>query len=340
VLIKYFVDYLVRQEKIYLADIENSFFIYKKLNKKVKLDSTIIKLNYSNESPYTGKIFNTTSIIENNNLYLWFHKETLEIKKYLPVGLLLFRQLVAINANSVSIFEGESNKVVVIKDGVLLASFKKQKISKQDIMLIKEEYLLSSVKIYDKNEYASFLEKSYTYLTYSDIGRILEVNINIKNIFTSLVRWTAFPFLLSAIVISLVLAGYNFYIEEENKSIISNSKKTQVSINKIIGNIKKNKRSNELFTEIHNEFKYASKREALFYILEVNKEMNMTINLIRMSDDNINFFIKTEDESQIPLFVTKLFQKNLFIEVKNISSVKVQKKWTKAQIKAKLKERD
>ena len=55
-------NYLIKKNIISISSFEESFFIYKKLDKKIKLTTEIIELNYGNESPYESNQLNITSI--------------------------------------------------------------------------------------------------------------------------------------------------------------------------------------------------------------------------------------------------------------------------------------
>jgi hypothetical protein len=332
-------NYFLKKKTIHLAPMNQTFFIYKYLDKKINLTQEIIALNYSKESPYGEEKASITSIIEDKDLYLWFHKPSLEMKKYLPLSLLLFRHLVAKNSTSIALFEGKVNKILVVKNNKLLSAFEKRSVSERDILLIKEEYMIDKVDRFSEDEYFRFLKKSYQYLTFKDLLSILKFQFDIKTAFNALVKWLSFPLLLTSILISVGLWASSFYIDHQTEELKKNSKQGNTSIRIINQKLTKNQQLNELFMELQKEFKYANKVEALLEILKVTKEMNMSINLLHMNDENINFTVKTENEADIPQFTTQLFKTDCFVDIKNISSRKVAKVIT-SEIKAKLKARE
>ena len=202
---------------------EDSFFLYKKLNKKLNLTNEIIKINYGKESPYKNSTLNITSILNKKNLYLWFHKNT-NHTRFLPLDLLLFRTLSVNYNNIICIFKEDVDKILIIKENQLIASFLKKNINESNIILIKNEYGIKDIKIFKDNELKNFCEKGYKYLTYNDLFNILNIEINIKRIGTTLIRWIAFPFLLSSIILVLIIGIYSFYRESENKKLLENYK--------------------------------------------------------------------------------------------------------------------
>jgi len=337
-IIEMLLNYLIKKSILTFSSMEESFFVYKKLDKKLKLTPEIIALNYTKDSPYSEKESNITSIINHPNLYLWFYKEN-EKKKHIPEALCLFRELNLKYDNTICIFEDSINKVLVIKENRLVASFIKKSIQQRDIALIKDEFFLDKVVQFSKQEYVTYQKEYFKHIAYTDILSILNISIDFKSIFNRIVKWSALPFLVSSILLTAVIGGYDFYQKSQNENLLSmyrNSTKNTVEIKE---NINKNEALNEVFNSMKNEFKYIDKTLIVSEIIKSTNDLNMTLDFIRISNNNVDFIVKTKNEEKIPLYTQKLFKCKLFSDIKNISSQKIRKNITKATMQAKLKER-
>ena len=337
-IVEILVNHLIKKKIINLSPIEESFFLYKKLDKKIKLTTEIIELNYGKESPYKDSKLNITSVIDSENLYLWFNKEDKK-SRFLPLSLLLFRKLSAQYKNTICIFKGDVDKVLIIKNSQLVASFIKKNICDSDIVLIKNEYFLEDIKIFNENEFETFFQDSFRYLSYNDVFNILNIKMDIKSGVNTFITWSALPFLISSILLVLIIGSYNFYRQTENEKLLKRYNESKSTTQEMKSDINRNEEFNEVFTVLSKEFKYKDKAVIFSEILKISKDMNMSLEFIRIHDMNVNFVIVTKNEEKIPLFTTKLFETTLFKDVKNISSQKLRKLFTKATMQAKLTER-
>ena len=329
---------LIKKKIIKFSKMEENFFIYKKLDKKIKLSQEIIKINYSSESPFLENETNITSVSEENYLYLWFSKKN-ESQRYLPESLLLFRHLVKNYQDAVCVFHGDVNRVLIIKNSMLMASFVKRNISERDLLLMKDEYFLDAEVIFDKDEYESFLKRSYKYLLPYDLLSILNIQLDLKRTLNSMIQWSALPLLISSIVLTGLIAGYDFYQKAENEKLFNIFKESAKSTTEIKNSVNKNEELSEVFFTLKNEFKYVNKSLAISKILEISEDLNVTLDFIRIDDARVQFVFITLKEERIPLYTTKLFESQLFSDIKNISSQKIRRTITRATMQAKLKER-
>jgi len=330
--------YFIKRGIIKRSKIEDSFFIYKKLDKKIKLSQEIIKLNYTKESPFLEIETNITSIFEETNLYLWFYKDS-ESYRYLPESLLLFRYLVKKYDDRIIIFQGNINYVVIIKNGILISSFSKKNIDKNNLLSIKDEYFVEKEIFFLEEEYNVFLEKSYSSLKYNDLFQILNIKLDIKSVLNNIIQWIALPLLFSSLLLTGIIAGYTFYQKNENSKLFENYRSSTKEIREIKDNVNRNEELNRVFLSLKNEFKYIDKSLAMSEIIKISKDLNITLSFIRLEDFRVNFVFFTEKEENVPLFTTKLFESNLFSDIKNISSHRIRNIKTKATMQAKLKER-
>jgi len=329
------VNYLLKKQIIKLSYIENSFFLYKKLDKKVKLTSEVITLNYSSESPYSLKSSFISSIIDNENLYLWFTKGS--DARYLPESYTIFRRLLTKYQDVICVIEGSPNRVIVIKGSTLVASFAKHTISLLDKKLIEDEYQIETIFTLSEKEYKNYIEESLKFLTINDLLNILNIKIDFKETFTKTVYFLALPLLISSIVITLLLAGYSFYLDDKKELLNKEFKTNQQSNREFKRTIVENENENEVYHELLNEFKYVDKTIALSNILKITEDMNMTMFYIKIYDKNVNFIVKTSNTGQIPTYTKKLFETDQFEDVKNVNSRKIKNSILEVTMNAKLK---
>ncbi|HIP11355.1 MAG TPA: hypothetical protein EYG73_01420 [Arcobacter sp.] len=332
---KLIVNTLLEKQILKLSNIEDSFFLYKKLDKRVKLNQNIISLNYSNESPYPANMSVITSIMNENNLYLWFIKK--DSHRYIPEAYVVFRRLLLEYQDLVFIVRGELNKVVLIKNGILISSFSKSNISTTDIVLIKEEYSLDEVVILKEEEYTKYLDESLHFLRISDLLDILDIKIDFKEFFLKSIHFLALPLLISSIIITLIVGGYSFYLDTEKEKLHHIYKKNQTLNREIKNSIDKNEEENMIYMNLINEFKYVDKSMALSKIIQVTEDMNMSMYYIKIYENRVDFIIKTENNNKVPTYIKKLFESNLFQDVKNINTRKLRNSVIEITMNAKLK---
>ena len=200
-IIEHITGYLLSKQFIMFAKVEDSFFLYKKLDKKIKLTPEIIKLNYLKESPYALDESSISSIVSHDNLYLWFHRGA--GSRYLPEALLIYRKLIKKYANVLCIVRGEIDKVVVVKEGILVSSFSRKSITKSNIFLIQDEYGVKEILVIEKDKYDDFINDAYNFLTPNDLLNILNIQIDFKSLLNRIIRWSAILSLISNVIVLL-----------------------------------------------------------------------------------------------------------------------------------------
>jgi hypothetical protein len=335
---KYIVKYLLRKEIIQLLKIEDTFFLYKELDKRLILTKDIIALNYIDESPYPSNESSTVAIINQEKLYLWFFKKTKKTH-YLPESLSFYRKIVQESSNIIVIIQGKIDKTIIIKNGFLVSSFSKLSISEEDLLLIKDEYGVSEILWLRDEEYIEVLDSSLDFIKISDLLSILDIQFDFKKNLTSFIKWLSIPFLVSSIVISIILGMYSYFIEDKNHILYDTYKNSQLSTIKIKNKIDKYEIENKLFTKLAMEFRYVDKGLTLSKILKTAKDLDMTIIYLKIYDKDAHFIVKTKDRKIIPLYIKQLFQTELFEDIKNLSSQKQRDNSIEVTMRAKLRER-
>ncbi len=333
--IKLLVNLLLEKDIVKFSNIENSFFLYKKLDKKIKIDKNIINLNYKKESPYPEDKTTIVSIADNDNLYLWFIKG--DSYNYIPEAYILYRKLLLKYTDIIFIIRGEIDKIIVIKDSILVSSFSKSKISRNDIILLEDEFNLNKIVEIKEVEYQQYIKDAVEYLKFSDLLYILNIKFDFKDSAIKAVQFLALPVFISSIVITIAVASYYFYIEEEKDRLYSLYKKDQKLNYKIKTKIENNQEKDIIYQNLSREFRYIDKSIALSEILKKTDDMNMSIKYIKIYENHVNYTIKTKNNNIIPIYVKELFESNLFEDIKNTNSRKI-KDYIEVTMSGKLKE--
>ncbi len=333
--IKLLVNLLLEKDIVKFSNIENSFFLYKKLDKKIKIDKNIINLNYKKEAPYPEDKTTIVSIADNDNLYLWFIKG--DSYNYIPEAYILYRKLLLKYTDIIFIIRGEIDKIIVIKDSILVSSFSKSKISRNDIILLEDEFNLNKIVEIKEVEYQQYIKDAVEYLKFSDLLYILNIKFDFKDSAIKAVQFLALPVFISSIVITIAVASYYFYIEKEKDRLYSLYKKDQKLNYKIKTKIENNQEKDIIYQNLSREFRYIDKSIALSEILKKTDDMNMSIKYIKIYENHVNYTIKTKNNNIIPIYVKELFESNLFEDIKNTNSRKI-KDYIEVTMSGKLKE--
>lgn len=332
-----FIHYLLKQNIIKLSKVEDSFFLYKRLDKKITLSQDIISLNYLSDSPYPPSETKIIAITEKDGFYLWFNNGNSDY--YLPEALLIFRQAIKKYSDVIFIVNDTVNKVIVIKNKQLVSTFSKHVINEKDLLMIKDEYALKKTVVLDKIDYESFLKDSFKYLRFKDILNILNIKLDIKSFFNKFVVFSAVPILITTVITFIFIAIYATYLDNENRQLYNRYKKSQLLTLDIKNKIDRVEDLNMVFNSLSEEFNAKDKVIAISSIIQLSEELNMTIFYINSYDKNMDFIIKTNDSSRIPIFTKRLFKTKLFSNIKNVSSQKIKGKLVKVNMNAILEER-
>jgi hypothetical protein len=332
-------DYLFGRKLLKLFYVEESFFLFQKLEREINLSEELLKLNYLKLSPYPSNQTSLTAIVEEKNLFLWFYNDS-NIRK-VPEALLLYRYLNEKYSDGIFIFKSEKDKAIVIKDNVLVASFSKQKIAEFDVKLALDKFYLDENQVIDieKHEYESILNKAFEALKFNDVSQLLNISFDVSEFFKKATSFIALPLLVSTVLLSLLLFIYQSYSEIEYNKLFSIYKEKQNKTVEIKDQAEQYEEYNKVYENLSKEFIIADKTVALFKIIEETKEQNLTLAFIRMNDDDVTFEVRTTQTEKIPVYVKELFKSGLFTDVKNTSTVKIKKSEVKVTMQAILNER-
>lgn len=332
-------DYMVSRKLFKLFYIEESFFLFEKLEREINLSQELLRLNYLKLSPYPPEKTNLTAILQEKSLYLWFYHDS-NIRK-LPEALLLYRYFNQKHSDGIFVFKSDNDKVIVLKDNVLVASFSKKRIAEFDVKLALDKFYLNENQVIyiEENEYKDILNRSFDALKLKDILNLLNISFDIGEFFKKAISFTALPLLISTIILSLLLFAYQSYNEMEYERLFNVYKEKQSNTADIKDEAEQYEGYNEVYENLAKEFRIGDKAVALFRIIKETKDQNLTLSFIRMNDADITFEVRTTETEKIPVYVKELFASGLFADVKNTSTVNMKKSEVKVTMQAILNER-
>jgi hypothetical protein len=332
-------DYMFRRKLFKLFYIEESFFLFQKLEREIKLTQELLHLNYLKLSPYPLEKTNLTAILEEKSLYLWFYNDN-SIRK-VPEALLLYRYFNKKYSDGIFIMKSKKDKAIVLKDNTLVASFSKEKIAEFDVKLALDKFYLEKKQVFyiENNEYEDILHQSFDALKFQDILQLLNISFDISDFFKKAISFTALPLLISTIILSLLLFAYNSYNEVKYEELFNIYKEKQKKTVEIKDEAERYEDYNKVYENLSKEFSVGDKTVALFKIIEEAKKQNLILAYIRMNDADITFEVRTTESEKIPVYVKALFASELFTDVKNTSTVKIKKSQVKVTMQAILNER-
>jgi len=333
------LKFLLKKNIIVISD-DSGYFMYKKLEKKVKLSSQIIDLNYLKESPFNEGNVQITSILNNDKLYLWFFK-AMKYKHIIPIELLLFRSIEKKYNDTIVFFKNNNTtKLLIIKDHTLIATFNKKNISQHELLLIQNEYQVKNTHSFSALEYEEILNKSYRFFKVKDLIRILDLKFDIKSLFFNVVKGLALESLLFILIAILVVFSYKYYEESENEKLLLRYKAETKGTSLIRENIENNLNLNSKYKDIYNELPLKNKSEILFIIMKISQDYNIIIDSIEISFKGVEFVVVTKDRKLIPMYIQELFASNYFKDVKNTSSSIIRNNIIRVRMYAEIKTRE
>ena len=175
-----------------MLPIEDSFFLKVKFNKKVKLTDELISLNYKKYSPYKNPLF--TTLMEDENLYIWFYKKKLHANIIIPEAYLLFDFYKDENPNTLLAIDFDGSFIIIIiKDKVLENSYSLFDLDENLIAMEMNKYALTSLKKIDKKEYLQSKEIAVENIGPKELYKWNSLKMDNTNMLPHLVNSLAYP---------------------------------------------------------------------------------------------------------------------------------------------------
>ena len=203
---------------INILPLEDSFFFKVKFEKKVKLTDELIALNYKKNAPYKNPLF--TTLMEEQNLYIWFYEKKLNTKLILPEAYLMFDFFKEKNPEIFLLIERDDFFIVlIIKDNILENSYTIAEEDKNLITMEMNKYALTSFKKIDKKKYLQSKEQALRNIGFKELYKWNSLKVDNTNVLPRIVNAVAYPlaFLLAFIMLVEV---YHFKEVEKRLDIV------------------------------------------------------------------------------------------------------------------------
>ncbi len=301
---------------------EETFFIKKEIP-DIKLNKDIIKLNYGSNSP-----FSSGDILFYKNkryLYIWFLKNKIKTRKiHIPEGFLMYIAYKKIFSNDGIAVAKKNDKycVVVIKDKEMVAQILAKNIDEQFLNILKKEYSMDEVEIFNIDSINDFDIDIATLLKFFD-----SLDIDLSKALQDIYEQLKIP----AIVLLVLINVLDFSMYKYVNTVVNNKKE---ELNRLKN---KNKAIKQDFLVLenadkfwknfaNNELRYPNLYTILSTIAKTAIDGNGKINRLRWSGNLIDIWIVSPSISSI---VDKLSETGYFQNIKILSTSQYYKDKTK-----------
>ena len=249
---KYFLS-----KYIHILPVEETFFYRTKFEKDIKLTDKLISLNYKKYAPYKNPYF--TTLMEDKNLYIWFYEKEIDKKLIIPEAYLLFNFFKEKYANTLlSIESNHGYFIIVIKDNTLLNAY--DLVDEDEVLIAMEmnNHGLSNYKKITKKEYQKAKNDAFDELSFQELYKWTNLNIENKEFLPSIVNKVAYPFAFLLFFIMFIEIYHLNKVEKkleqvENKYSEAKSKNDDIreKINR------ENEKEQKWIDFVHRELPYA-----------------------------------------------------------------------------------
>jgi len=310
----------LKEKYISIIPIEDSFFYSTIIDSSVKFNKETLYLNFAHISPYP--IFEIIPFYEGSNLLLWFIPK-LNKPINIPQSYLLFLELVKKDKNAIFIIDGDTFKVIVIKDGILKASFISYSMGELEKQTLLDEYQLENIYSVPLSKY--------------NIDNILDnyspINYYKWYISNQSLKDKALEYLNLAVIPTSIIIFIFISFETLKDNYIENRynllKEEYLSIKKENDKYRDDLKNQKHIKEFYNSFYYniliyPNSFEVISKISQiVADDENNTIKYFKLSGDTINLSIETHNA--IPILNQSL-KSGYFEEFKIKSSRELRRK--------------
>lgn len=295
---KVIVKLLLKYDILKIIPMRESFFKISVLAKKIKLSPELIRLNYEKLSP----IKNPTILHyrQDDVLYLWFLKKQPSTKEILlPESFLIFKGLQN-KQDGIFIFETVPNQIYVIKQKKLQAAFtSSQSIDSANINIIKDEYNLADIQIFDKKEHDKILHNELQSITLQELFAFIQFQMDKESLKKIFVQKLTYP-LVSLLLIYMLVSYAQGYFMQKKVDILTQKYQTLKAKNtKVKSAIQKH---NQGVQKLERFFKTEFEPIEPFKITGdlykiITPKDKATVIYLSVANGNVNIRIKTRDNA-------------------------------------------
>jgi len=307
---------LSKYNLITLLPFTNTFFYTTKLQKKVKLSSELLKINYVKYSPFVNP--NIITLTSDEQLMIWFYNKKIETPIVVPESYLLFKELNKNNQDAIYIVHDTIIKILIIKESHLISAFTLNTVGEESILLSMDEYNISKRVDIQLQEYQILKQSSLQKLTLSDIYHFNQLNFDRKTLLPKFVDYAAYP--ITALIVFAILVSYTqeklLISKIENlKETYTREKTKNQEIKTFIKN--HNKKVKKWQNFVKKELTYVSPIALLTSLYSIFDD-DIRAHLVDVSINSNKMLVKIATDENPILFLNKLNN------IKYISSVIIQ----------------
>lgn len=201
----------------------DTFFHSAQLQKKVKLSSELLKINYSKYSPFINP--NIITLTSDKQLMLWFYTKKIKTPIIILESYLLFKELNKNNQDAIYIIHDTIIKILIIKESHLISAFTLNSVDEESILLSMDEYNISKRVDIQLQEYQTFKQSSLQKLTFSDFYHFNQLNFDRKTLLPNFIEYASYP--IAILIIFAILVSYT-----QEKMLTSKIENLKVSYTK------------------------------------------------------------------------------------------------------------
>ncbi len=310
----------LKEKYISIIPIENSFFYSTVVDDSIKFNRETLYLNFAHISPYL--YFEIVPFYDGSNLLLWFTPKIDKIVN-IPEAYLLFLELSQKDDNAIFIIDGDIFRVIVIKDGVLKASFISYNMGELEKQSLLDEYQLEN--IYSLPSYRYNIDDMLDNYSPIHYYKWYFSNQSLKDKALKYLDLSVVPIsIIIAIFISFEVLKDN-YIEDKYNLLKQEYLSIKKQNDKYRDDLKNQKKTKEFFEEFYYDILiYQNSFEVISQIFHiVANDENNTIKYFKLSGDSINLSVETHNA--IPILNQSL-KSGYFDEFKIKSSRELRRK--------------
>ena len=310
----------LKDKYISIVPIEDSFFYSTRIDDSIKFNRETLYLNFAHISPY--QTFEIIPFYQKSNILLWF---TPKLNKTIniPYSYLLSLELAKEDENAIFIIDDDIFKVIVIKDGVLRASFISYNMGELEKQSLLDEYQLENIYLVPKSKYdIDTLSNNYSPIHYY---KWYSSDKPLKEKFLEYLDLSVVPLsIIIAIFISFELFKDN-YIKEKYNILEQEYLSVKKQNDKYRDNLRTQKEVKKFFNEFYyNILIYPNSFEVISAISNVvASDENNTIKYFKLSGDTINLSVETHNGVSI---LNKSLKSGYFEEFKIKSTRELRRK--------------
>lgn len=298
--------------------IEESYFKSFVFERKNKLSKEVIVLNYGEFSPYVH--YDVVYKQEKAKIGVWFCDISLVHPVTIPESYVLAKVLKKINDSALFHFQGDINKIVILKEGAFVQQLYKKEFSQYEIMMLQKEYGIRDVCLYTQTDLERFREESLSFITLQDIVAFTNIKLDPKTVGKDIVQKISYPVALTVALLFGVEVVNKFYLQYALSDIEKHYKELHSNTQELQSELKEIQKMQEKFEGLDNELQSNSKVLKIIEVLSKEmEEKNATTVYVEVTPSTFKTTLETNQTSDL---FSSLIGSGLFEDLKIISTTK------------------